>query len=121
VIIGSENKGIQLVADTVWHEMYHHKIYQQFGRPDVTVDADRDNIPDAQEMSGFMGMMTATNSADTYRFCVTVPGYLTANNGDEEVRCWFNETKGTPPVYPEKDWANPGCQHFNQYGPRVNP
>jgi len=22
---------------------------------------------------------------------------------------------------PERDWADPGCQHFNQFGPKVNP
>ena len=42
-----------------------------------------------------------------------------------EVRCYLRERDNTIPVYPEKDWANPGCQHKNQFGPKpmvmVNP
>jgi hypothetical protein len=44
-------------------------------------------------------------------------------NGDDEIRCWLSETNVVINVnyYPSMDWANPGCQHKNQFGPKVTP
>ena len=39
--------------------------------------------------------------------------------GDNEIRCRMIETNSAnlPAHDPKKDWANPGCQSFNQFGP----
>ena len=113
ITVGSGGKGIQSVAETIRHEKYHIQIFQQFGISPVTIDADQDRIPDIQEVIGFMGMLTATNTPNTY--------LIGGNRGDEEIRCQLNAVNLNFPIFPEKDWANPGCQHYNQFGPKVNP
>jgi len=40
--------------------------------------------------------------------------------GDDEIRGYIAETNGTITVYPERDWANPGYQHKNQFGSKEN-
>ena len=81
-------------------------------------DLDGDNVPDEFEISGFMGAFTATNHPDTYNTADTVSNPKYAVNGDEELRCTIAEKNNTIPFHPERDWANPGCQHRNQCGPR---
>ena len=39
-----------------------------------------------------------------------------ATYGDEEIRCRKAELNVTN-YYPRLDWANPGCQSKNQFGP----
>jgi len=56
-------------------------------------------------------MISDPNDPNTF----SVPGY--ADLGDNEIRCRKVELTLTIPIFPEKDWANPGCQSINQNGP----
>jgi len=120
VTVGREGKGILCVAETVQHEMIHFDNWLKYrSTPTLKAqypDVDNDWVPDALEITGFMGVMTATNHPNTYGM-----GYGLAGNEDEEVRCHLNQIHLTFPIFPEKDWSNPGCQHYNQWGPKVTP
>jgi hypothetical protein len=115
-------EGIQCVAEIVQHENGHislHRVVKDPAWQDPLLtypldDADGDGVPDIFEPT-LHGIATDPNNANTYN----IPGRGT--DGDDEVRCLRLEMDLTIPYYPGKDWANPGCQHKNQYGPTVNP
>jgi len=111
-------KGIYSVAEIIQHEQQHLATYNEFGMPDKSTDWDEDGIPSADEAT-YMGIATDPMNCDTYN--VWGGGI---NNicpyGDDDIRCRIAETNRTITVYPERDWANPGMQHKNQYGePRI--
>jgi len=81
-------------------------------------DDDDDEVPDIWEPT-LMGIATDPNNPDTYNVGEHYPP--TATYGDAEIRCQMLETELTFSVFPAKDWANPGSQHKNQFGPKVNP
>ncbi|MCL2104554.1 MAG: thrombospondin type 3 repeat-containing protein, partial [Kiritimatiellaeota bacterium] len=123
VTTGSNSKGILFLAEVIRHEWYHLDIYSQYrsslGMQTLYPDKDGDGIPDTLEMAGFMDVFSATNHPDTYKLDIRLPGYGYDKIGDEEIRCRLNAVNLTVQIYPERDWANPGCQHKNQYGPKV--
>ena len=113
LIVGGSGIGIQCVAEVVQHEQEHVDVYKQFdGQPDT----DGDRIPDGQE-SFYRGIMTDPYDPDTYRISDWYPE--SEEYGDQEIRCMYLERETIITVYPEHDWANPGCQHYNQWGPKV--
>ena len=110
-------EGIEYTAQAVQHEEDHFIIRNNHGLPDPTIDADRDRIPDALEITKFMGVNTATNTTDTYNLQNSYEDF-NPKDGDEEIRCLYQMNFLRIQFFPEKDWANPGCQHKDQCGPR---
>ena len=117
--------GIQCVAETVQHENGHINLDRIVNDPawrDPLLayplnDTDGDYVPDIFEPT-LMGIATDPNDPDTYRVRDIYPSYATF--GDEDIRCQLLELNLTIAIFPEKDWANPGCQHKNQMGPKNN-
>ena len=70
-----------------------------------------DGIPSSEEPTED-GISTLSNDPDTYRMGSSYSDY-----GDQEVRCRKIEQTQTLSVHPEQDWANPGCQSKDQFGP----
>ena len=111
VVVTGSGKGIQCVAETIQHEAHHLDIYDRFhGQGE---DPDGDGIPTTEE--GVLdGMATHPNDPNTYNLGENYQKY-----GDDEVRCRKIEQTLSIPMYPASDWSNPGCQHKNQYGPKI--
>lgn len=63
--------------------------------------------------------MPPSFNPDTYRVVEAFPvigGY--DKYGDNEVRCRECEMILSIPIFPKRDWANPGCQYGKEpYGP----
>ncbi len=111
VVVTGNGKGIRCVAETIQHEAHHLDIYDRFhGQGE---DPDGDGIPTSEEGS-LDGMATHPNNPNTYNLGENYQRY-----GDDEVRCRKIEQSLSIPMYPASDWSNPGCQHKNQYGPKV--
>lgn len=109
ISVGGNGKGIQCVAETILHEQHHVQIFNRFnGRGN---DPDGDGIPSSEEPTED-GISTLANDPDTYRMGSSYSDY-----GDQEVRCRKIEQTQTLSVHPEQDWANPGCQSKDQFGP----
>jgi hypothetical protein len=111
--VTGQGKGIQCVAETLQHERHHLFIYQAFGiivgqKPPN--DPDGDALPTNDE-NGYDGIISDPGDPNTF----SVPGYPTL--GDNEIRCRKLELTLTIPIFPTKDWSNPGCQSKNQLGP----
>jgi hypothetical protein len=116
-------KGIQCVAEKVRHEQEHFVIYNKFwNKPGV--DSDGDWIFNTDETI-YGGMSSDPNKADTYNVATYYNYTPYAQSGDREIRCLLREldVDDKIKVFPEKDWANPGCQHKQQFGPppQTNP
>ena len=110
ITVTGSGKGIQCVAETVQHELHHLELYNKFhGQAE---DPDEDGIPSSAEPTQD-GISTHPNDPDTYRMGGGYSLY-----GDNEIRCRKHELSLTISVYPDKDWANPGCQSKSQFGPR---
>jgi hypothetical protein len=126
VDVMGDGEGIQCVAEIVQHEQIHisfHRLVHDPAWHDPNLsydDNDRDGVLDVHEPT-LMGIATDPGDPDTYRVAIALNWPKYATYGDNEFRAQLNMTKLTFQIYPEKDWANPGCQHANQYGPRVNP
>ena len=112
VVVTGSGKGIQCVAETIQHEAYHLDIYDRFqGQGE---DPDGDGVPTSVEGT-LDGMATHPDNPDTYNMGGRYKSY-----GDNEIRCRKKEMFRLIPVYPNLDWANPGCQHKNQFGPKTS-
>jgi len=112
------------VAEIIRHERGHlnmHKVFRLLYN--TPADTDRDRIPDADEPD-YLDIATDPADPDTYLTAQTLNHPPYATYGDEEIRCRLLETKEdfvhSYEIRPEKDWAAPGCQHVNQWGPKVN-
>ena len=112
VVVTGSGKGIQCVAETIQHEAHHLDIYNRFHEQGE--DPDGDGVPTSVEGT-LDGMATHPDNPDTYNMGGRYKSY-----GDAEIRCRKKETFRLIPVYPNLDWANPGCQHKNQFGPKVS-
>lgn len=111
VTVTGTGKGIQCVAETVAHEVYHLTLYNALaGR----MDGDGDGIADADEGT-LDGINSNSADPDTFNLRSIFPGY--SAYGDNEVRCRKKELSPGITVLPAADWANPGCQSVNQFGP----
>jgi hypothetical protein len=119
-VIGCGNgRGIKKVAEVLEHERKHIAIYKAYAasieaRP--SIDGDRDQIPDANEATD-AGVKSNSADSDTFNVAVTADYAEYQTYGDGEVRCRTNERNLTISYYPKKDWANPGCQSKQRYGP----
>ena len=113
-----EGKGIQCVAETMRHELEHFAIYDKF-RNKFGVDSDGDWIFDMDEFT-YGGISSDFQKRDTYELGTRYNNPDFGLYGDQEIRCFLRERDMDDKVkfYPEKDWANPGCQHKNQFGPQ---
>ncbi|MGZ8900053.1 MAG: hypothetical protein ACXW3Z_08150 [Limisphaerales bacterium] len=112
-------RGIKKVAEVLEHERKHISIYQTYHAGIVAnpgTDSDKDHVPTANEATD-AGVKSNPANSDTFNVATTMsfPGYK--GYGDDEIRCRTNERNLTIPYYPKKDWANPGCQSKQRYGP----
>jgi hypothetical protein len=121
--LGSAAKGIGCVAATVSHELYHITIYADLaGKADADPHASGggigDGVADSSE-GNLAGIESSSLHCDTYSISSLGGIYaIYTDFGDEEIRGMKQETNITFPVFPTKDWANPGCQSVNQNGPQ---
>ncbi len=117
ITTGGNGKGIQCVAETIQHENLHLKIYNDFkSLHNGFDDRDGDWIPNDQE-ANFADIKTNPDDWDTYR--IYSQGASLQWQGDQDIRCFKAEaTLPANAIFPKKDWANPGCQHKNQFGPK---
>lgn len=108
ITVTGQGKGIQCVVETVVHELHHLTIYNALaGR----TDTDGDRIADADEPT-LDGVNSSATNADTYNMGANYAAY-----GDNDIRCRKIEINHSTSYHPSKDWANPGCQSKNQFGP----
>jgi hypothetical protein len=105
VTVTGDGKGIKCCVETVTHELHHLTLYNQL---QGATDTDGDGIADSAETD------SNPNNPDTFNMAAYAPDYATY--GDNEIKCRKMEL--TPlKYYPKLDWANPGCQSKNQFGP----
>jgi hypothetical protein len=96
------------VAETVAHELYHLTLHTLLaGR----ADGDGDGIADADEAS-LDGINSDPADPNTFNMGGGYGGY-----GDDEIRCRKKELTPGITVNASDDWANPGSQSKNQFGP----
>jgi hypothetical protein len=111
ITVTGQGKGIKGVAETIQHESEHLNVYALFHQQ---TDADRDGIPDSSETTNtatsYGGIASCSTNPDTYNM-----SYGTYS--DQELRCRKVEMLLTINIYTNLDWANPGCQSKNKYGP----
>jgi hypothetical protein len=112
-------RGIKKVAEVLEHERKHIAIYKAYHAriaANPGIDGDRDHVPNANEAND-AGVRSDSVNSDTFNVAVTMgyPPYKAY--GDDEIRCRTNERRLTILYYPKKDWANPGCQSKQPYGP----
>ncbi len=113
IIITGNGQGIQCAAETIQHECEHLNIYNLFnGQTDTDGDGIRDTSETTNNATSYGGVASDPNNADTYNMG---DGY--SSYGDNEIRCRKIELNLTITIYPERDWANPGCQSKTKFGP----
>ncbi len=124
VTVTGQGKGIKCVAETVQHEQHHLDIYSSFNARISTAHAnggpnngDPDDDPDGDELPNveeplFDGINSDPNDPNTFNMGGGYSSY-----GDNEVRCRKLELNLSISIYPDLDWANPGCQSKNKFGP----
>ena len=96
--------GINCVAETVAHELYHLTLYNSsLG----LTDTDRDEVSNASEAGGF-GATTDPLDPDTFNMRGLYPNYATY--GDNEVRCRKKELNTGVAVRNDLDWSKDGKQ-----------
>jgi hypothetical protein len=109
ITVTGQGKGIQCVAETVTHEQNHLTIYNQFKG---ATDSDGDGVGNTGEPT-YQSIATDPQDPDTYQMSGSYSSY-----GDNEIRCRNIEL--SPISYsPRLDWALPGCQSKDQFGPQV--
>jgi hypothetical protein len=108
IVVTGNGRGIKCVAETVRHELHHLEIYNaSLGLSDLDDMGKGDRVADILEPS-LDGLNTEINDRDTYDLRGDYADY-----GDNEVRCRKLELSPLP-IFPDKDWANPGAQNKNQ-------
>lgn len=107
ITVTGVGKGIKCVAETIQHEQQHILNYKAKGK----TDTDGDGIDDTAEAT-LCGIKSDPNDPDTFNMGGSYSSY-----GDDEVRCRKVENELTITYHTDKDWANPGCQSKNKYGP----
>lgn len=108
ITVTGQGKGTQCVAETVAHELHHITLFALLaGR----LDNDNDEIADVDE-STLDGINSDPADPDTYNM-----GGIYATYGDNEIRCRKKELNPGIVVHPDRDWANPGSQSLNKFGP----
>jgi len=122
ILANRDGKGIYSVYFTVVHEKYHLYIYDTFKSfINTGSDSDDDWIRNQDESAGWGDVKTFWLNSDTYK----IGEYLELDDkhefGDQEIRCMravYNLTGEdiNKNVFPEKDWANPGCQSKELWG-----
>jgi hypothetical protein len=112
ITVTGQGKGIQCVAETAEHELHHLIIFDD---KQGKLDTDTDGVADASEQA-LDEVSTNPNDSDTFRMRDTYEVYETY--GDNEIRCRKKELKLTIQYFSKYDWANPGCQNINQFGPK---
>lgn len=111
IIVTGQGKGIKGVAETIQHESEHIYIYNTYGSQ---ADNDGDGIPNTSETTNtstsYGGVASDFNTSDTYHMAY-------GTYSDQELRCRKKELTLTINIYTNLDWANPGCQSKNMFGP----
>lgn len=116
ITVTGEGRGVQCVAESVAHELHHLFLYSRSGWFPIWQDDDRDGVDDSDEPN-LDGVKSDPLNADTYNLASVIsPIYSTY--GDSEVRCRKKELTHGINIRPARDWANPGCQSYNQFGPK---
>ena len=115
ITITGQGKGIRCVAETVAHELGHLFFHRRKAMY-VGADGDCDGIINPDE-AVIAGIKSDPLNPDTFNLASFIdPDY--SDYGDEEARCRLIELNNSIKIYPTRDWANPGCQSYNQLGPK---
>lgn len=96
-VMGTTNKHLQCLAETIQHEMYHKHTYEVlYGMPGA-VHTDQDKLPDNEE----------NTPSETYfpKSDPTITNSLNSSYDDQEVRCRIKESHLTVTTDPSKDWS----------------
>jgi hypothetical protein len=112
-------RGIKKVAEVLEHERKHIAIYKAYHariEANPGIDGDRDHVPNANEPND-AGVRSDPVNSDTFNVATIMSHLDYKGYGDDEIRCRWSERNLTILYYPKKDWANPGCQSKQQYGP----
>jgi hypothetical protein len=112
-------RGIKKVAEVLAHERKHIAIYQAYHariEASPAIDGDRDHVPNANEATD-AGVKSNPADSDTFNVALIMNFADYKGYGDDEIRCRSNERNLTIRYYQTKDWANPGCQSKQTYGP----
>jgi hypothetical protein len=117
ITVTGQGRGIQCVAETVAHELHHLALYSRSGWFPFWQDDDRDDVDNSDEPH-LDGIKSDALNADTYNVATATRKPEYSVYGDNEVRCRKIEMTHSIGVYPTLDWANPGCQTFNRFGPK---
>ena len=106
--VTGQGLGTQCVAETVAHELYHLTLHTLLAGGS---DGDGDGIGDTNEPT-LDGVNSDPADADTFNMGGGYSSY-----GDDEIRCRKKELNPGITVNATADWANPGSQSKNQFGP----
>lgn len=113
VIIGidPEYRGVAFAASVVCHEQMHADIYNAKGEK---MDMDSDGVADDCEQQ--FGFDTYQDMPESYNFAV-VSGLASGSDNEIRARLAERDVMTTKPYNVKLDWAMPGCQSENIWGP----
>ena len=122
-IVERQSQSEERAIATYGYDSLEAAVARQLKMERLFVYGDRDNssgdgVPDGRERNGDDGVYSNDFDQDTFRLSELFTGDYD-EYGDEEVRMRKLETEDFSDMYHEDlDWANPGCQHKNKFGPK---
>lgn len=124
-LVELQRQSEEAAVSTYGYDSIEAAVARQLKFERLFVYGDRDNrlgdgVPDGRERKGDDGVFSNDFDPDTFKLSELISaGY--AGNGDNEVRMRKLETEDLSDMYHEDlDWANPGCQHKNKFGPKLD-
>lgn len=124
-IVDMQRQSEENAIATYGHDSLEAAVARQVKMERLFVYGDRDNslgdgVPDGWERNGDDGVYSNDFDQDTFKLSELFTGDYD-EYGDEEVRMRKLETEDLSDMYHEDlDWANPGCQHKNKFGPELD-
>lgn len=118
--------GVVMAAAACAHEKMHQRIYHglvdeanrlKVITTDDKVDADKDGVVDTQEDAGTYGFVTVSSLSDSYGIGQADEGFDEYTKyGDNEINARLAERQAYGyNIF--QDWAKPGCQSKDAFGP----
>lgn len=124
-IVDAQRRSEEVAIETYGYDSLEAAVARQLKLERLFEYGDRDNrlgdgVPDGRERKGGDGVFSSDSDSDTFKLGELISDdYI--GNGDNEVRMRKSEIEDFSDMYREDlDWANPGCQHKNKFGPKLN-